>query len=142
MREVQETQEPQELRLRVKCWDSTGALGWKQMLTRIKPFVVDGEVLEVGDINLDITELVEAQAKLEEQYHALIELNSSLSTFAYKNAHELRGPLSTIMGLVNLMKEEFPDSNYISFLDKEAEALDHVVRDINDVLASEQRIQA
>jgi signal transduction histidine kinase len=98
-------------------------------------------VQEVAGTNLDISELVEAQFKLEEQYLALIELNGSISKFAFKNAHELRGPLSAILGLINLMETTDSRPEYLQFLKKEALALDQVVRDINEVLLSEGKLK-
>jgi len=141
MKDVVRTGKAKQLRLRVSCSDSNGDIRTKHVLTRIKPFLVDGKVQEVAGTNLDITELVEAQFKLEEQYLALIELNGSISKFAFKNAHELRGPLSAILGLINLMETTDSRPEYLQFLKKEALALDQVVRDINEVLLSEGKLK-
>ena len=59
--------------------------------------------------------------------------NEELNNFVYKVSHDLRAPLLSVKGLINLMKiEENPDhfSEYISMIDERVNNLDDFIRDI------------
>jgi len=58
----------------------------------------------------DITERKIAEEKLEET-------NKELELFIYKTSHDIRGPLTSIMGLVNVSKYEIKDEKSIQYLD-------------------------
>jgi len=58
----------------------------------------------------DITDRKMAEEKLEET-------NKELELFIYKTSHDIRGPLTSIMGLVNVSKLEIKDEKSIQYLD-------------------------
>ncbi|MCF6359268.1 MAG: ATP-binding protein [Cyclobacteriaceae bacterium] len=64
----------------------------------------------------------------------LIKLNSELDSFAYSVSHDLKAPLSSIQGLLNIAKLE-KGKNAMEFyqrIDKSVEKLDNFIKDIID----------
>ncbi|NJL15373.1 MAG: PAS domain-containing sensor histidine kinase [Microscillaceae bacterium] len=55
-------------------------------------------------------ELRHSRQELQETLQTLEERNFELDQFVYKTSHDLRSPLSSILGIINLMKIE-PDQN-------------------------------
>jgi ligand-binding sensor domain-containing protein len=89
---------------------------------------------EIEHINANLEEIVDQRTKvLEDQ-------NKRISEYAFINAHNLRGPLASILGLINLINQEKEHENRMALnkhLSKSAEALDQVVRSINRMLEKE-----
>ena len=81
---------------------------------------------EMNNINSRLEEHV------EERTHKLKEKNEALSKYAFKNAHNLRGPLARIMGLI--MVNKFDDSispeKLLEMIEKEANEIDRITREI------------
>jgi signal transduction histidine kinase len=95
-------------------------------------------------------ETVNLNLKLEEQNRALIlELaerqlieqklqhkNEELNIFLYRSSHDLRSPLCSILGLVNLAHTEIKDSTalqYFGMIEKASQSLDAVLLDLSKV---------
>jgi PAS domain S-box-containing protein len=76
----------------------------------------------------DITDL----KRTEEDLKAT---NMELNTFVYKSSHDLKGPLSSIMGLTELALKEVEDSaslNYLEMIRQSAVRLDKILLDLLD----------
>lgn len=77
---------------------------------------------------LDITEVVKLRENLEEQLR-------KLDIISFKNSHELRGPVATILGLIQLIDHEHFDGAHskeiIACLKKTVVKLDSVIHEIN-----------
>ncbi|WP_162842766.1 GAF domain-containing protein [Mucilaginibacter pineti] len=92
------------------------------------------EIIGISYIIRNVTE-----RKLREQY--IIDQNQSLASIAHIQAHEFRGPLTTIMGLMNLIREEDYTTQpmYFKFMEQAINKLDDTIKkiiskiDINDV---------
>jgi signal transduction histidine kinase len=69
-------------------------------------------------------------AKLNEE---LVDHNNQLEQFSFITAHNLRGPVARIKGLLNLLAREF-QGNILDHLQSSAENLDDVINDLNLVL--------
>ncbi|MDX2189977.1 MAG: 7TM diverse intracellular signaling domain-containing protein [Bacteroidota bacterium] len=76
----------------------------------------------IEQINLELERKVrERTKKLQKAYRDLLNLNYELDSFIYRAAHDIRGPISTIMGLCNiaLMEKDFQKcQEYLQILDK------------------------
>ncbi len=63
-----------------------------------------------------------------------------LETYSFRNAHELRGPVATILGLVRFMKEEisYPPRaiQLIGYLEQTVQKLDQIIHELNENLDS------
>ena len=85
---------------------------------------------EVETLNNDLNNLIEQRTKQVEAR------NKMLAEYAFVNAHVLRGPLSRVLGLLNLMQIE--QGTYSQQKVKEvqlaAKEMDLIIRKINDVL--------
>lgn len=60
-------------------------------------------------------------------------LNSELDNFLYHASHDIRSPLSSILGLVNLIKAEYSQPNLLDYADKiynRVVHLDNVLKDL------------
>ena len=86
-------------------------------------------ILKDHNISLELkvdertSELVQSNAELEK-------VIQELDRFIYKTSHDLRGPIATMQGIINLGKYEFSDANYLNYLDK----LDGVAYTMNNVV--------
>ncbi len=100
------------------------------------PAVVRLSVLEVDENNkpttalntaLDISEIVELRRRLD------VELNK-IRMINYKNSHELRGPVATILGLIQLIDYHGlggASMDIITALKETVQKLDNVIAEIN-----------
>ncbi len=138
MRDVAREGKERDLHLRIRD-DEKGIGGYRYFQTRIRPFHSKGELIEIKGTNLDITELVRIQKTLEAKNEELIKLNSKLAGYAYKNAHDLRAPLSSILGIIQLMKSDGKSNELTEMLEIEANELDRVIGQINHILTLESK---
>ena len=86
-------------------------------------------ILKDHNISLELkvdertSELVRSNAELEKVIR-------ELDRFIYKTSHDLRGPIATMQGIINLGKYEFSDAVFLNYLDK----LDGVADTMNNVV--------
>lgn len=83
-------------------------------------FNAEGMPLRMYGIIQDTTERTRAEANLKA-------VNKELETFIYRAAHDLRGPLSSVMGMVTVGKQEIKDEHALrmfSMIGESAQKLD------------------
>jgi signal transduction histidine kinase len=71
---------------------------------------------------------VEMKAKRD-----LAKVNAQMQKILYSTSHDLRSPLTSILGLVNLLRMEHPSDTILDYVDKienSANRLDDVIKDI------------
>jgi len=90
------------------------------------PVTLENQTIGIYGVYVDITErkLVEEELKVR---------NGELDNFVYKVSHDLRAPLSSILGLVNLAKLPGNTDNpmdYIDIIGSKVEHLDHFISDV------------
>lgn len=86
----------------------------------------DGNVIGSIGIHADIND-----RKIAEQN--LISSNSELEIFVYKASHDLRGPLASIIGLVNVSNYEIKDEvakEYMNMIGTSTQKLDHTLKEL------------
>lgn len=82
---------------------------------------------------LDISTQVEHERSLEQKNEQLAKVNGQMERFLYSTSHDLRSPLTSILGLVNLLKAETKEKNlleYVSKIENCTLKLDNIIKDI------------
>jgi len=84
------------------------------------------------------------RAEMENEQHMkkLTAVNKELQTFIYRASHDLRGPLSSMKGLINVARietEPLQMAKLISLMDTSAEKLDKIVVDLIETLGIRDR---
>jgi PAS domain S-box-containing protein len=84
----------------------------------------------------NIDEAKKYQEKIILQNEELVKINKELDSFVYKASHDLRAPLTSILGLVNLA-DRFSESNvelkeYFNHIRKSVTKLDEFVKELID----------
>lgn len=77
----------------------------------------------------DITDMKKAQQKLQEK-------NEELDAFVYKSSHDIKGPLASITGLVNLAMEEESSvvvRKYLDLILRSTQRLDNLILELIDI---------
>jgi PAS domain S-box-containing protein len=90
------------------------------------PVRMEDKTIGIFGVYVDITE----QKKIEQELKIR---NTELDNFVYKVSHDLRAPLSSILGLVNLANMPGNDDNpgmYIQLIGQKVEQLDHFISDV------------
>lgn len=90
------------------------------------PVHLDETTIGIFGVYVDITE----RKKVEEELKIR---NTELDNFVYKVSHDLRAPLSSILGLVNLANLPGNDDNlkdYIPLVGQKVKQLDHFISDV------------
>jgi nitrogen-specific signal transduction histidine kinase len=71
--------------------------------------------------------------RIEKRNAELHKLNSELDRFVYSTSHDLRAPLASILGLVNLSRlEDKNKDHYINLIEKSVKKLDEFINEIID----------
>ena len=90
------------------------------------PVMLDNQAIGIYGVYVDITE----RKKVEEELKIR---NAELDNFVYKVSHDLRAPLSSVLGLVNLSKLHGNTDNpqeYIGLIGDKIQALDNFISDV------------
>lgn len=80
-----------------------------------------------------VTEHIKIDRKLREQNIELKKVNEELDRFVYSASHDLRAPIASALGLINIsMYEENPGTirNYLTLMKNSMDKLDNFIRDI------------
>ncbi|MBL6448717.1 tetratricopeptide repeat-containing sensor histidine kinase [Fulvivirga sp. 29W222] len=100
---------------------------------------------EVRKLNQNLERLNQGlENKIRARTQALKDQNKLLAAYAHSNAHELRAPVASVMGLVNLLEKSNLKDNEREIVDhlmKSTEELDAVIREIRARLESNNDIQ-
>lgn len=77
----------------------------------------NGKVLRMVGTVVDITKRKKAEHALKEQKEMLEKTNNELDRFVYSTSHDLRAPLSSILGLINIAQVSCDPAELRSLLD-------------------------
>ena len=90
------------------------------------PVMLDNQAIGIYGVYVDITD----RKKVEEELKIR---NAELDNFVYKVSHDLRAPLSSVLGLVNLSRLQGNTDNpleYIELIGEKIQALDNFIGDV------------
>ncbi|HYG39490.1 MAG TPA: PAS domain-containing sensor histidine kinase [Cytophagales bacterium] len=82
---------------------------------------------------LDISLRKQSEEELEQKNQELQKINNELDAFVYSSAHDLRAPLTSILGVVNLVRLENSNPGldlYLDLVEQSVKKLDGFIRDI------------
>gem|GEM_PF-2638147 len=100
---------------------------------KYEPVIIEGTVRYITLISVDITDRKIAEAKLKMQFEELEKTNFELDRFAYSVSHDLRAPLSSILGLINVAEmEKSSELPFLGMIKGRVNHLDGFIKDILD----------
>ena len=106
---------------------------WRTFETKTYPIVENGKVAGLTVYSRDITNQTRTEDLLKRQNEELIKINSELDRFVYSASHDLRAPLMSVKGLLNMIKVD-PDKqnadHYLALMERSVEKLDNFISDI------------
>lgn len=106
----------------------------------MNPVYDKGTVVSVSLIGLDVTRHKENEEYLQKVNAELMHQNEQLNEFSYIISHNLRGPIATLLGLVDLFESNTENSNqsdkFIFHIKKTLQKLDTVIVDLNFVVTN------
>jgi PAS domain S-box-containing protein len=100
-----------------------------------------GRVVQYIAIQSDVTERKATQQALLERHEALMKTNAELDRFVYSASHDLRAPIASLLGLIEVAKLETDIGNIDHLLDLQKKSLlrlDSFIRDIVDYSRNER----
>jgi len=83
---------------------------------------------------LNVTEQVNSENELKQMNEELKKINHQMEKFLYSTSHDLRSPITSILGLLNLVRMETRDPTVLDYMLKveaSTNKLDKVIRDVN-----------
>ena len=108
--------------------------GWRAGVAKPEK-LEDGSILWHGYIQ-DITERKLAEAEMTQKNEALQKANEELDRFVYSTSHDLRAPLMSVLGLVDLCQQTEPEhpelKTYFSMMRQAVNRLDNTIKNILD----------
>lgn len=103
------------------------------MQYKIEPMEIQGKVVGIALLGTDCTEKVIQDRILKIQNEELKHVSRELDRFVYCASHDLRAPLMSIRGIINLVqKDDDPGSRqqYFNHIDKSITRLDKFISEI------------
>jgi len=97
------------------------------------PIVEDGQVTGLTIYSRDITQHREAEDLLKKQNEELTKINAELDRFVYSASHDLRAPLMSVLGLLNMIKVDSDKTKmdkYLHLIECSINKLDNFITDI------------
>ncbi|MCU0448316.1 MAG: PAS domain-containing protein [Bernardetiaceae bacterium] len=103
------------------------------------------ELLAVVIAQLDITKRKEDEERLLKMNEVLVTQNTRLNHYSYVVSHNLRAPVASLLGLINLLELQglVNDQNreVLGFIRESAQGLDTVIRDLNRILSETRAME-
>ena len=93
----------------------------------------EGELQGLIVVARDITERKQAEKNLQTTLYELEQRNSEMDNYVYKVSHDLRAPLTSMLGLINLTRQETDEQNkeeYLKLIEGRVLRLDQVIQSI------------
>jgi len=103
-------------------------------MTSYLPDAVDGQVRGFLVLVTDITELQRTHDELAHSRDRAESASRSKSVFLANMSHEIRTPMNAVLGLTHLLRRDARDALQAERLDKVAQAANHLLHVINDIL--------
>lgn len=113
-----------------------GELYWEYAV--ISPIVNEqGQVTNYVAVKENITERKRLQEEQQHMTFDLLQRNKDLEQFSYMLSHNIRGPLTNILGLISAVKTgliKLEDVLVLKGIDQSASSIDQVIKDLTEIL--------
>jgi len=105
---------------------------------RLIPVSISGSLLYGSDGSIDGKLFIAKDiSKIKKTTEQLKRKNEELNTFIYRVSHDIKGPLASIIGLLNLAKDDNEDQDslksYFGLIETSASRLDKVIGDFLEI---------
>lgn len=131
VRKIQQSKENETFECIARFRNSSGTYNYVAIRDTVIARDANGAVRELMGSAVDITRFKELKVTLDEHVKRLEDLS-------YRNSHELRAPVATILGLVNLIKHELQSQNsvqdLVDSLEKTVIKMDQVISEFGRAL--------
>ena len=81
----------------------------------------------------DISDVVALEKEVKEQGDALEKLNMEMDRFIYSASHDIRAPVATILGLINIMRMEMKDRSSVHLIELMTVSVSRLERFIDEL---------
>jgi PAS domain S-box-containing protein len=96
----------------------------------------NGQVTKIIGHAKDITDQIDAEIAIKTRNSELKKVNQELDQFVYKTAHDLRAPLTNLLGLIEIMKAEEDKELLNSYFDLQQKSIEKLDTFIQKITAS------
>ncbi|MES3018731.1 MAG: PAS domain-containing sensor histidine kinase [Bacteroidota bacterium] len=100
----------------------------------ISPIIINGKIIGAAKIARDITAQVEAQQEAKKLYEEIKSLNAKKDEFIGLASHELKTPLTSIFGYLQILERVITDEKPKMFLSKTMQQVNKLSSLVNDLL--------
>ncbi|RAV98728.1 PAS domain-containing sensor histidine kinase [Pseudochryseolinea flava] len=94
----------------------------------------DGRAIQFIAVETDITERKATQQALLDRNEELVKINAELDRFVYSASHDLRAPLASLLGLIEVARLERDHDAIIQLLELQKKSLLRMDRFIKDIV--------
>jgi len=109
----------------------------------LSPIVENAVVIGVALTGINVTKHKEYEDYLKRINLELVQQNEQLNQYSYIISHNLRGPIATLMGLVQVFDHCKDDvaqlTEIVQHIQKSAISLDTIIKDLNAVITQEDK---
>jgi signal transduction histidine kinase len=135
LKEIWQARYDAGLRGKVAKYTDTYIVNAEKKIYEVKIYPIRGEGKVTGLTLLarDVTKVIESEEQLTRQNDELTKINSELDRFVYSASHDLRAPLLSVKGLLNMIKLDDDKENttkYLGLIEKSINKLDRFITDI------------
>jgi len=110
----------------------------------LSPVIENEEVVGVSLSGMNVTKHKEYEDYLKRINLELIQQNDQLNQYSYIISHNLRGPISTLMGLVQIFEQDKTNliqiEQVMQLIYKSAVNLDTIIKDLNTVISYDENL--
>jgi signal transduction histidine kinase len=106
---------------------------WRTFEIKTYPIIEHEKVTGLTLYSRDITNQTRTENLLKSQNEELTKINAELDRFVYSASHDLRAPLMSVKGLLNMIRLDQDKDNvahYLELMHQSVERLDHFISDI------------
>ncbi|MDZ4744767.1 MAG: PAS domain-containing sensor histidine kinase [bacterium] len=115
-----------------------GAIRWVHQEGKADVDPVTGMIIRFGGTLRDITDIKLAELERASAVKSLVQRNTDLEQFAFIVSHDLRAPVTTILGLASLLEYEELDKKTtdecVAGLVTSVKKLDDTIKDLNAII--------